>query len=118
MARWPAGGSGRCGRGLGAGVATLTSAAGTPCHQWAERAVREQVLDLVAGQLDQSGRRRIAGLERHLRAVTRMGLRLLEHSLEDQNMAGAVVIGEIVWVPETRSCWLSCEFSRGVIGPR
>jgi hypothetical protein len=55
----------------------------------------EQVLDLVAGQLDQSGRRRIAGLERHLRAVTRVGLRLLERSLEDQNMAGAVVIGEI-----------------------
>jgi hypothetical protein len=55
----------------------------------------EQVLDLVAGQLDQAGRRRIAGLERDLWAVTRMGLRLLEHSLEDQNMAGAVVIGEI-----------------------
>jgi hypothetical protein len=57
--------------------------------------VREQVLDLVAGQLDQSGWRRIAGLERHLQAVTRMGLRLLEHSLEDQNVAGAIVIGEI-----------------------
>jgi hypothetical protein len=23
-----------------------------------------------------------------------------------------------LWVPETQSCWLSCEFSRGVIGPR
>jgi hypothetical protein len=26
--------------------------------------------------------------------------------------------GGDVWVPETQSCWLSCEFSRGVIGPR
>jgi hypothetical protein len=55
----------------------------------------EQSWTSLQVSLDQPGRRRIVGLEGHLRVVTRMGLRPLEHSLEDQQVAGAVVIGEV-----------------------
>ncbi len=58
MARWPAGGSGRYGRGLGVGVACWPA---QPVAGISDEG-GEQVLDLVVGQLAQPGRRGIAGL--------------------------------------------------------